>query len=92
MCRSVEVEVVAFPRRPMWVYVPIWDASSWTMNDGKYRADYRFQHFVANFIARGCTATSLTTFRPPPSSSAGFGLIQLQRAAMELTSKFIIII
>lgn len=48
-----------FPLRPMWVYGSIWDASSWATEDGKYKADYRYQPFVAqysNFKASGCSA------------------------------------
>ncbi|XP_028557293.1 probable xyloglucan endotransglucosylase/hydrolase protein 32 [Dendrobium catenatum] len=84
--RYAEWSAWTFPRRPMWVYGSIWDASSWATDDGKYRADYRFQPFVArftHFIARGCTAASPPSCRPPPSSPAGFGLSRLQRAAME---------
>ncbi|KAI0510026.1 hypothetical protein KFK09_010626 [Dendrobium nobile] len=84
--RYAEWSAWTFPWRPMWVYGSIWDASSWATDDGKYRADYRFQPFVARFtrfIARGCTAASPPSCRPPPSSPAGFGLSRLQRAAME---------
>ncbi|KAB1201482.1 putative xyloglucan endotransglucosylase/hydrolase protein 32 [Morella rubra] len=50
-----------FPLRPMWIYGSIWDASSWATEDGKYKADYRYQPFVAsytNFKASGCTANA----------------------------------
>jgi len=48
-----------FPLRPMWLYGSIWDASSWATEDGKYKADYRYQPFVAkytNFKVGGCSA------------------------------------
>lgn len=48
-----------YPSRPMWVYGSIWDASSWATEDGKYKADYRYQPFVGqytNFKASGCSA------------------------------------
>lgn len=65
----------SFPLRPMWVYGSIWDASSWATEDGKYRADYRYQPFVAqysNFKASGCSAyapprCSLVSASPYPS-------------------------
>ncbi|KAK8957821.1 putative xyloglucan endotransglucosylase/hydrolase protein 32 [Platanthera zijinensis] len=74
-----------FPLRPMWVYGSIWDASSWATDDGRYRADYRFQPFVAHFthfVARGCTIAWQPRCRPPASSPSGFGLSWPQYAAM----------
>lgn len=35
-----------YPLRPLWLYGSIWDASSWATENGKYRADYRYQPFV----------------------------------------------
>lgn len=76
-----------FPARPMWVYGSIWDASSWATEDGKYKADYRYQPFIGrykNFKLVGCTPDAPASCRPPSVSpgSAG-GLSQQQRAAME---------
>uniref|UniRef100_A0A0D3GQZ4 GH16 domain-containing protein n=1 Tax=Oryza barthii TaxID=65489 RepID=A0A0D3GQZ4_9ORYZ len=34
---------LTFPDRPMWVYGSIWDASDWATEDGRHRADYRYQ-------------------------------------------------
>ncbi|GAB2235792.1 hypothetical protein Droror1_Dr00026233 [Drosera rotundifolia] len=56
-----------FPLRPMSVYGSIWDASSWATEDGKYKADYRYQPFVAeyaNFKAAGCSAYAPLWCRP----------------------------
>ncbi|XP_040377167.1 xyloglucan endotransglucosylase/hydrolase protein 31-like [Oryza brachyantha] len=53
-----EAAAAAFPVRPMWVYGSIWDASSWATEDGRYRADYRYEPFVARFsgfLLRGCS-------------------------------------
>ena len=60
-----------FPLRPMWVYGSIWDASSWATEDGKYKADYRYQPFVAsytNFKASGCSAYSPAWCHPVSAS------------------------
>ncbi|KAL2347907.1 hypothetical protein Fmac_001907 [Flemingia macrophylla] len=38
-----------FPLRPMWLYGSIWDASSWATKDGKYKANNRYQPFVARY-------------------------------------------
>ncbi|KAK9755572.1 hypothetical protein RND81_01G035500 [Saponaria officinalis] len=60
-----------FPLRPMWVYGSIWDASSWATEDGKYKADYRYQPFVAkytNFKVGGCSAYAPPRCRPVSAS------------------------
>jgi len=47
-----------FPSRPMTVYGSIWDASSWATDNGKYKADYKYQPFVSeytDFIVADCT-------------------------------------
>ncbi|KAG7028036.1 putative xyloglucan endotransglucosylase/hydrolase protein 32, partial [Cucurbita argyrosperma subsp. argyrosperma] len=76
-----------FPLRPMWLYGSIWDASSWATEDGKYRADYSYQPFVAeftNFKAGGCSAYSPA--RCWPVSASPFrsgGLTRQQQNAMK---------
>ncbi|OAY63597.1 putative xyloglucan endotransglucosylase/hydrolase protein 32 [Ananas comosus] len=75
-----------FPDRPMWVYGSIWDASSWATDDGRYRADYRYQPFVAHFtgfMIGGCTAFAPESCRPVPASPAGSGLSPQQFTAMQ---------
>ncbi|KAI4371312.1 hypothetical protein MLD38_019562 [Melastoma candidum] len=76
-----------FPSRPMWVYGSIWDASSWATEDGKYKADYRYQPFRArytNFKASGCTAYAPATCRPVSASPyPSGGLTGDQNRAMQ---------
>lgn len=75
-----------FPERPMWLYGSIWDASSWATENGKYKADYKYQPFVGtftNFKATGCTAYAPLWCRPVSASpSPSGGLSRSQRAAM----------
>ncbi|GAV66466.1 Glyco_hydro_16 domain-containing protein/XET_C domain-containing protein [Cephalotus follicularis] len=75
-----------FPLRPMYVYGSIWDASSWATEDGKYKADYRYQPFIGrykNFKLGGCTAYESASCRPPSASPSGSApLSQQQIAAM----------
>ncbi|XP_057507496.1 probable xyloglucan endotransglucosylase/hydrolase protein 32 [Actinidia eriantha] len=76
-----------FPVRPMWVYGSIWDASSWATEEGKYKADYRYQPFIGRyrtFKLGGCTADGSASCRPPSGSPLGpTGLSQQQILAME---------
>ncbi|CAN6477100.1 unnamed protein product [Victoria cruziana] len=80
-----------FPMRPMWVYASIWDASSWATENGKYKADYSYQPFVAKysrFIIRGCPAYSSQYCRPVSATPAGaFGLSAMQSQAMHWAQK-----
>ncbi|XP_074558814.1 xyloglucan endotransglucosylase/hydrolase protein 31-like [Curcuma longa] len=75
-----------FPDRPMWVYGSIWDASSWATENGKYKADYRFQPFVSrytHFKIGGCSAYASPSCRPIASSPMGSGLSRQQYEAMQ---------
>ncbi|WCJ41578.1 xyloglucan endotransglucosylase/hydrolase 32 [Euphorbia peplus] len=75
-----------FPLRPMWVYGSIWDASSWATEDGKYKADYKYQPFIGrykNFKISGCPTGASSACRPPSVSPYGSGgLSQQQYSAM----------
>ncbi|KAK4358669.1 hypothetical protein RND71_020898 [Anisodus tanguticus] len=77
-----------FPQRPMYVYGSIWDASSWATEDGRIKADYRYQPFVGkysnSFKLAGCTANESPSCRRAPSSSlpGGEGLSRQQIEAM----------
>ncbi|KAL5198467.1 hypothetical protein ABZP36_001979 [Zizania latifolia] len=76
---------LTFPDRPMWVYGSIWDASDWATDDGRHRADYRYQPFVARFdrfAVAGCAPTAPPSCRPVPASPSGAGLTPLQYSAM----------
>lgn len=77
-----------FPLRPMWLYGSIWDASAWATEEGKYKADYRYQPFVGmykNFKLSGCTPDSSSSCNPPSGSGpgSGSGLSRQQYGAME---------
>ncbi|KAK8567402.1 hypothetical protein V6N13_105371 [Hibiscus sabdariffa] len=46
-----------FPSKPMSLYATIWDGSSWATNGGKYRVNYKYAPYVAEFsdlILHGC--------------------------------------
>ncbi|GFQ06013.1 probable xyloglucan endotransglucosylase/hydrolase protein 30 [Phtheirospermum japonicum] len=51
-----------FPSKPMSLYATIWDASDWATSGGKYKANYKYAPFVAEFIdlvLHGCTTNPL---------------------------------
>lgn len=46
-----------FPSKPMSLYATIWDASDWATNGGKYRVNYKYAPYVAEFsdmMLHGC--------------------------------------
>uniref|UniRef100_A0ACD5TWJ5 Uncharacterized protein n=1 Tax=Avena sativa TaxID=4498 RepID=A0ACD5TWJ5_AVESA len=69
-----------FPSKPMSLYATIWDGSSWATSGGRYKVDYKYAPYVAQF-------TDLL-LRPDPDhrgAAAGeaMSLSSAQRAAME---------
>jgi xyloglucan:xyloglucosyl transferase len=48
-----------FPSKPMSLYATIWDGSSWATSGGRYKVDYKYAPYVAEFAdlaLRGCAA------------------------------------
>ncbi|KAJ8557650.1 hypothetical protein K7X08_003275 [Anisodus acutangulus] len=76
-----------FPQRPMYVYGSIWDASSWATEDGRIKADYKYQPFVGrynNFKIGGCTTNDSPSCDPPSGSPSRVGGLSRQQSdAME---------
>ncbi|MED6145521.1 Xyloglucan endotransglucosylase/hydrolase protein 31 [Stylosanthes scabra] len=72
-----------YPNRPMYVYGSIWDASSWATEDGRYKADYKYQPFIGrykNFKLQGCTINETpSSCKPPSASPSGYGSLSLQQ-------------
>lgn len=38
-----------FPSKPMSLYATVWDASNWATSGGKYKVNYKYAPFVAEF-------------------------------------------
>ncbi|XP_048320582.2 probable xyloglucan endotransglucosylase/hydrolase protein 30 [Ziziphus jujuba] len=48
---------IDFPSKPMSLYATIWDASNWATSGGKYKVNYKYAPFVAEFkdlVLDGC--------------------------------------
>ncbi|XP_052171473.1 probable xyloglucan endotransglucosylase/hydrolase protein 30 isoform X1 [Diospyros lotus] len=46
-----------YPSKPMSLYATIWDASDWATSGGKYKVNYKYAPFVAEFtglVLHGC--------------------------------------
>ncbi|KAJ0430747.1 putative xyloglucan:xyloglucosyl transferase [Helianthus annuus] len=80
-----------FPSKPMTLYATIWDASEWATNGGKYKVNYKYAPYIAefsNFILHGCAVDpiELTSFKcetTPNLNKVPTGIKPSQRAKME---------
>ncbi|KAF5735025.1 xyloglucan endotransglucosylase/hydrolase protein 30 [Tripterygium wilfordii] len=54
-----------FPAKPMSLYATIWDASTWATSGGKYKVNYKYAPFVAEFkdlVLDGCSVDPIQEF------------------------------
>ncbi|GJN08515.1 hypothetical protein PR202_ga26446 [Eleusine coracana subsp. coracana] len=73
-----------FPSKPMSLYATIWDGSSWATSGGRYKVDYKYAPYVAEFTdlaLRGCATTVDMPACPDGGGAAAMSLAQ--RSAME---------
>ncbi|KAL6867525.1 hypothetical protein ACP4OV_015549 [Aristida adscensionis] len=73
-----------FPSKPMSLYATIWDGSSWATSGGRYKVDYKYAPYVAEFAdleLRGCAA-GRPACAGAPEDGAG-ATSPAQRSAME---------
>ncbi|ESQ33597.1 hypothetical protein EUTSA_v10008109mg [Eutrema salsugineum] len=81
-----------YPAKPMSLYATIWDASDWATSGGKYKANYKFAPFVAEFKSfslDGCSVDPIQEVPTDCSDSVEFlesqdysSINSRQRAAM----------
>lgn len=51
-----------FPSKPMSLYATIWDGSNWATNGGKYRVNYKYAPYIAefsDFVLHGCAVNPI---------------------------------
>ncbi|GMH26282.1 hypothetical protein Nepgr_028125 [Nepenthes gracilis] len=80
-----------FPSKPMSLYATIWDGSDWATNGGKYRVNYKYAPYVAQFsdlVLHGCTVDPITNPLKcertlAPESTPGRTITPSQRLKME---------
>ena len=66
-----------FPSKPMSLYATIWDASTWATNGGKYKVNYKYAPFVAEFkdlVLQGCPSNPLQELPGTASAACRAGL------------------
>ncbi|CAK9144838.1 unnamed protein product [Ilex paraguariensis] len=83
-----------YPSKPMSLYATIWDASNWATSGGKYKVNYKFAPFVAEFtdlVLNGCALDPIqdvltTTCSKPHDRPESIGFTDItpkQRMAMK---------
>ncbi|KAL0800393.1 hypothetical protein Bca101_055568 [Brassica carinata] len=55
-----------YPAKPMALYATIWDASDWATSGGKYKANYKFAPFVAEFKSFSLDGCSVDPIQEVP--------------------------
>uniref|UniRef100_A0A0E0M0W3 Xyloglucan endotransglucosylase/hydrolase n=1 Tax=Oryza punctata TaxID=4537 RepID=A0A0E0M0W3_ORYPU len=63
----------AFPAKPMSVYATIWDGSAWATLGGRYRVNYKYAPFVAEFadlVLHGCAVDPLSVEHSAPAAAS----------------------
>uniref|UniRef100_J3LLT6 GH16 domain-containing protein n=2 Tax=Oryza brachyantha TaxID=4533 RepID=J3LLT6_ORYBR len=71
-----------FPSKPMSLYATIWDGSSWATSGGRYKVNYKYAPYVAEFTdlgLHGCPAAADGSPAQPCEATMPPG----QRSAME---------
>ncbi|KAL5200999.1 hypothetical protein ABZP36_035353 [Zizania latifolia] len=78
-----------FPSKPMSLYATIWDGSAWATLGGRYRVNYKYAPFVAEFgdlVLHGCAVDPVDRSAATSCGDAGYeeaaALSAAQRAAM----------
>lgn len=79
-----------FPSKPMTLYATIWDGSDWATNGGKYRVNYKYSPYVAEFsdlVLHGCAVDPIEQSSKcditPKSKSVPTGINPEQRTKMQ---------
>ncbi|KAB5538015.1 hypothetical protein DKX38_015548 [Salix brachista] len=79
-----------FPSKPMSLYATIWDGSDWATNGGKYRVNYKYAPYVAefsDFVLHGCAVDPIEQFprcdHTESSQAIPTGVTPVQRIQME---------
>ncbi|KAL6351631.1 hypothetical protein AAG906_040985 [Vitis piasezkii] len=80
-----------FPSKPMSLYATIWDGSEWATNGGRYRVNYKYAPYVAEFsnlVLHGCAVDPIEKSPkcdngPTSKASIPTGIMPEQRSKME---------
>ncbi|KAK9935377.1 hypothetical protein M0R45_022480 [Rubus argutus] len=80
-----------FPSKPMSLYATIWDGSDWATNGGKYRVNYKYAPFLAEFsdlVLHGCAVDPIEQISKKCDKTQGSeyiptGVTRVQKMKME---------
>lgn len=81
-----------FPAKPMSLYATIWDGSNWATNGGRYKVNYKYAPYIAEFsdlVLHGCAvdpiepSSSKCENVPNSQTTIPTGITREQRIKME---------
>lgn len=80
-----------FPSKPMSLYATIWDGSEWATNGGRYKVNYKYAPYIAEFsnlVLHGCAVDPIEQSSSkcdvtPNSKSISTDITATQRTKME---------
>lgn len=79
-----------FPSKPMSLYATIWDGSGWATNGGRYRVNYKYAPYIAEFsdlVLHGCAIDPIEQSskceKIPKFGAIPVGITRDQRTKME---------
>lgn len=70
-----------YPSKPMSLYATIWDASNWATSGGKYKVNYKYAPFVAEFkdlVLDGCPADPIQQIPAAEACAEKYALLATQ--------------
>ncbi|XP_010519083.1 PREDICTED: probable xyloglucan endotransglucosylase/hydrolase protein 30 [Tarenaya hassleriana] len=59
-----------YPQKPMALYATIWDASDWATSGGKFKANYKYAPFVADFKSFSLHGCAVDPIQQLPGSDS----------------------
>ncbi|KAL8157657.1 putative xyloglucan endotransglucosylase/hydrolase protein 28 [Apium graveolens] len=88
--RKTEAMGGDFPSKPMSLYGTIWDGSNWATNGGKYKVNYKYSPYIAefsDFVLHGCAVDPIELSSVcdivPTSNSVPTGVTNESRTKMQ---------
>ncbi|XP_042504518.1 probable xyloglucan endotransglucosylase/hydrolase protein 30 [Macadamia integrifolia] len=69
-----------YPSKPMALYATIWDASSWATSGGRYKVNYKYAPFVAEFKDLALQGCLVDPIQQVPNTGCSEKINELEKA------------
>ncbi|KAF8389681.1 hypothetical protein HHK36_024200 [Tetracentron sinense] len=78
-----------FPSKPMSLYATIWDGSNWATDGGRYKVNYRYSPYIAEFsdlILHGCAVDPIEQLRNCDNGNIVLEALNAEPVSSKITS------